>query len=122
MMQRHSEAQASQDRAIPAQPFLAERDRHAERAWVDLQQRAESAALMQVDDDVRERLHAPSLGTKDQDSLPVFNEPPRCRETEFALIAWKESGPQALGREEKRRRGPGQEALHPRPLVADAQI
>ena len=47
------------------------------------------AALMQIDDDVCERLDAPSLRAEDQDGLSIIDQPPGRRKAELALIIGK---------------------------------
>jgi hypothetical protein len=57
-------------RAVGAQPFLAQRDRGAKHIRIGLEQRAQDAALMQIDDDLGERLDAAPLGAENENEDP----------------------------------------------------
>ena len=72
-MKGDTEAKAFQDCAIGAQPFLTKRNRRVQKVRVGLEQRAQGAALMQIDDDVRKRLDAAPLGAEDQDRLTIID-------------------------------------------------
>ena len=108
--------------AVRAEPFLAERDRGVEDRRVGLEQGAQRAALMEIDDHVGERLDASPLRAKDQDGLPILDQPPGRRQAELALIVREEPGSTTLRRHPVRRRGAGEETLDPRPFVADAKV
>lgn len=76
MVQGDTEAQAFQDGAVGAQPFPAKRDSGAEDVRIGLEERAQGAPFMQVDNDIRKRLDAAPLGAEDQDRLAIIDKPP----------------------------------------------
>ena len=89
---------------------------------IGLEQRAQGTSLMQIDDNVGERLDAAPLGTEDEDGLAVVNQPPGGCKAEFALVVGKEPSAATLGRDPVGRGSADKESLDPGPLVADAQI
>jgi hypothetical protein len=88
-VQGDTKAEAFQDGAVDAQPFFTQSDRGVQNDWIGLEQCAQGTALVQVDNNISERLDAASHGAEDQDGLSVIDKPPGGREAEFALVVGK---------------------------------
>lgn len=71
-----AQAEAFEDRAVRSQPFFSQRNRVVENRGIGLEQGAQCATLMKIDDDVRERLYASPQRAEDQNGLSILNQPP----------------------------------------------
>jgi hypothetical protein len=105
VVQRDAQAKASEDSAVLPEPFLPKRDRGVEDRRIGFEQRAQRAALIKIDNYVRERLDASPLRAEDQDGLAILDQPPGRRQAEFALVAGEEAGSATLWRNPVRWRG-----------------
>ncbi len=77
---------------------------------------------MKIDNHIGEGFDAAPLRAENEYGLAILDQPPRCRQAEFALIVGKEARATALRRYPVRRGLPCEEALYPGAFIADAEV